>query len=355
MKRIATFTDVVRRLEEAEIPYKILDLGQDAQIIVSAYGGRVLGPFVKEGRSLSWINEAFLDGKTFRTFVQNREWNLGGDRFWVAPEHPLFVQERSDFNGTYSVPDALDPGKYLLAEEEEAVCLKQTVLTPAYESAAPHVMFQIFRQIIRAGDPLAYLPAEKRPRVQTFGYNHAFMLEHLSASDGLPLEPWNLLQVHPGGKFLIPYNDACNFVDYYEPAGESLTVHDGFAELMADGYTRYKVAFHTLNTTGRSVYVNRNEAGLYLIYKQYYNDPANPYCCDPADRPGERGCSLFFYNDNGENGAFAEFENSGLTVGKEAGRNKAASTMSHIFFTGEKEELEKLIYLLLDVQYNITI
>jgi len=132
-------------------------------------------------------------------------------------------------------------------------------------------------------------------------------------------------------------------------------VHETFAELEADGYNRYKLAFFAVNTTGRSVYVNRNENGLYMIYKQYYNDPTNPYCCDPADRPGDSGCSLFIYNDNGDNGAYAEFENSGLTIGKDAVRKKATSTMSHIFFTGEKAELEQLIYLLLGVRYSITI
>lgn len=347
--------DVVARLEENRIDYEILSLEGNAQIVVTQYGGRVLGPFSEDGSSFSWLSSVFRDSRAFRDFIDARAWNLGGDRFWVAPEHPLFVKDRSAFNETYAAPAALDPGNYRLSRQGDGVRLEQTVHTALYQSVLDAVDFGIDWQITPARNPLVWLPENARPNVRFCGYEHAFTLEGLSGMDELNLEPWNLLQTHPGGKIIIPFTGAFSFVDYYEPVADNLIVHDRFVELTADGHTRYKTAFYALNTLGRAVYINRNEQGGYLIYKQYYNDVSNPYCCDPADRPGQSGCSLYVYNDNGSNGAYAEFENSGLTIGKGTERVRTTTSVSHLFFAGDKPELEKLLWTLLGVRYDIQI
>ncbi len=348
--------DVIARLNENEMPYEVLSLENNSKIVVTQYGGRVLGPFLGEGESLSWINSAFADAKQFRTLVQGNSWNLGGDRFWIAPEHPIFVKERKAFYDSYIVPQALDPGHYKLSKQKDVVVLEQTVQTEIYESSVASKEFRISRRIIPLKNPLLWLKETEILNVDFCGYEHDFTLEELSAPGGLSLEPWNLLQVNPKGKIIIPYTGDFAFVDYYEPVNEqSLVVHEGYAELTMDGNTRYKAAVYALNTLGRTVYVNKNEEGYYLIYKQYYNDPANPYCCDPWDQPGKKGCSLSVYNDNGSNGGYAEFENSGLTIGEGTNRSRATTYLSHMFFTGNKEDLEKLIGVLLGVNYTITL
>lgn len=355
MKQNIYLRDVVARLEENRIDYEILSLEGNAQIVVTQYGGRVLGPFSEDGSSFSWLNHVFHDSSEFRKFIAARAWNLGGDRFWVAPEHPLFVKDRSAFNETYAVPAALDPGNYRLSRHGNSARLEQTVHTALYQSLADSVDFRIEWEITPAKNPLVWIPEDKRPIVKFCGYEHTFTLEGLSGMDELNLEPWNLLQTHPGGKIIVPFTGAFSFVDYYEPVAGNLIVHDRFAELTVDGYSRYKAAFYALNTLGRAAYINRNKQGLYLIYKQYYNDVSNPYCSDPADRPGQSGCSLYVYNDNGSNGSYAEFENSGLTIGKGTERARTTTSVSHLFFAGDKPELEKLLWTLLGVRYDIQI
>ena len=346
--------DVVARLNENKMPYEMLTLENNNKIVITQYGGRVLGPFEGEGESLSWVNSAFADKQAFQAFIEENEWNLGGDRYWIAPEHPLFVKEREAFFDSYCVPQALDPGQYVISRQKDAVELCQTVITDVYESPIETKEFKISHRIISLKTPLRYLPETEKLKIGFCGYEHEFTLEELSDPMYFGLEPWNLLQVNPGGKIIIPYTGKFAFVDYYEPVSEQeLSVHEGYAELSVDGYRRYKAAFYAANTFGRSVYVNRNEDGYYLIFKQYYNDPCNPYCSDPWDQPDKKGCSLSVYNDNGSNGGYAEFENNGITIGEGTNRTKATSYLAHMFFTGEKDELEKLIEVLLGIRYQI--
>ena len=356
MNNHITLRDVIDRLNENDMPYEILTLQGDKKIVVTQYGGRVLGPFIGGGESLSWINSVFANAERFRVLMQEKGWNLGGDRFWVAPEHPIFVKERKAFYDSYTVPKALDPGNYKLLKKNDAVELDQIVKIKIYESSVNSKEFRISRRITPLKNPLVGLKEIETLNLNFFGYEHEFILEELSVHGGLCLEPWNLLQVNPNGKIIIPYTGDFAAVDYYEPIGDkSLVVHEGYAELTMDGTTRYKIAFYALNTLGRAVYINKNEDGYYLIYKQYYNDAANLYCCDPWDQPGKKGCSLSIYNDNGTNGGYAEFENSGLTIGEGTNRSRSTTYLAHMFFTGNKEDLEKLIVVLLGVNYSISL
>ena len=77
--------DVQSRLEENGMDYAVLPLtdGSDGfKIVVSAHGGRVLGPFWgAQGECVSWLNAAFKDAQSFRDFLKTGAWNIGGDRF----------------------------------------------------------------------------------------------------------------------------------------------------------------------------------------------------------------------------------------------------------------------------------
>ena len=63
---------VVARLKENDFTYEIVDLAQDVQIIVSAYGGRIFGPFVGKGKSLCWINPCFGSAQAFKAFLNKK-------------------------------------------------------------------------------------------------------------------------------------------------------------------------------------------------------------------------------------------------------------------------------------------
>lgn len=85
----------------------------------------------------------------------------------------------------------------------------------------------------------------------------------------------------------------------------------------------------------------------YLFIRSYYNDPSSIYCCDPYDKPGQNGCSLFLYNDSGSLGGFAEFENTGVTFSGDTGKKQSIDAVSYYFYVGEEVRLKKIAKLLL--------
>lgn len=355
MNRRFCLKDVLTRFDENKMTYEILPLGEHASTVVTQYGGRVIGPFFEDGAALCWLNEAFSDAGDFRKFVDNKMWNIGGDRVWTAPEHPFFVKQRDHFFDTFCVSKAMDPGRYTIEKRDEEIQVAQDVITDVFQGSFSIKEFSVSRRIYPVQNPLFKMAQTTGLSVQYCGYEQEITLEDLSPDRVMPLESWELLSINPGGRVLIPYYGTFDFVDYYEPTDAAhMTVHEGFAEVTVDGCKRYKTAFYALNTMGRSVYVNKNENGYYLIYKQYYNDPSNPYCCDPYNQPGKSACSLYIYNDAAQDNGFGGFENSGLTIGKGTHRTKATTNMTHMFFTGARDDLEKIITVLLGIRYRIT-
>lgn len=351
--------DVLSRLDENGIDYAVLPLTEgadDFKIVVSAHGGRVFGPFAgARGESYNWINSAFKSADGFKAFLKSGSWNIGGDRFWIAPEHDLFVRDKGDFYNSHNASVEIDPGIYTLKKARGRVSLSLRADAPVYRQGFARKSFMTERVISPAKNPLDIQYPALSKSVRFCGYTFDTLIKDLSPEKDMPLELWNLLQVNPGGKILVPYIGNPDFVDYYEPMDQAcIAARGGYFELAASGCRRYKAAFYALGTTGRSVYVNKNEDGYYAIFKQYYNDPTNPYCCDPFDRPGMRGCSMYVYNDNGAGGGFTEFENSLPAVGKEAGRAQVSAQMSHLFFMGEKEPLERVITALTGIDYHIS-
>jgi len=62
-----TFDDVVSRFEENNLDYVVLPLQGEAVVVVSQYGGRILGPFPSKSEpSIYWINPVFADSSEFK-------------------------------------------------------------------------------------------------------------------------------------------------------------------------------------------------------------------------------------------------------------------------------------------------
>ncbi len=62
-----------------------LNFNSESSAIISEYGGRLLGLFPKnDNYSLLWINP------NIKKKVQSRQWDIGGDRYWISPEREFF-------------------------------------------------------------------------------------------------------------------------------------------------------------------------------------------------------------------------------------------------------------------------
>ncbi len=89
----------IARLKEHGLPYGALALQNGVSILITQRGGWILGPFLsQDGESIFWMNDAFADAAAFSTLLKTGEWNLGGDRVWIAPESQYHIRDRAAFS-----------------------------------------------------------------------------------------------------------------------------------------------------------------------------------------------------------------------------------------------------------------
>ncbi len=351
MNNRITFRQAVSALTGAGVGYQVLELGGSWKAIITQYGGRLLGPFLgDQGESLLWSTPALKDAGSLRDFVRARSWNLGGERVWVNPELKYFCKAPELFNQTYTVQDALDPGNYSIKLQPDGIHLEQSVKLEDLGNKEI-AEFSLRRRYATAPNPLAYVKG-----LRDLGVDYCGFVQDLEIADRTPggtcLEPWILTQINPGGSCITPFFGDFDFVDYYDPVGNMQTVRDGYAELKVDGATKYKVGYRTAQTFGRMAHVHRDGDRVRLMVRNFYNDPSIPYCSEPWGDLGNKGCSVFYYNDDGSTGGFAEFENSCATVGPEARRSQSSSTTSLWFFFGSEADIRIIMRSLLGVDYQ---
>lgn len=347
-----SFNHAIAMLESQHMQYAVLPLGGEWKAIVTRYGGRLMGPFKgDDGESVLWANAAWKNEADFKAFVDAREWNLGGERFWVNPELRFFCEAPELFDATYTVQGELDPGNYAIKQSDRGVELAQSVMLKDLNNGAKK-SFDIRRRYAPALNPLRGLKGLRDLNVDFCGYVQDIELQDTLPETKMYLEPWILTQVIPNGKFITPIFGDFDFADYYEPVNEMQHVCDGYAELDVTGDRKYKVAYRSAQTFGRMAYVKPSGDGWHLMVRNYYNDPSIPYCSEPWGNLGDRHCSTYYYNDNGLSGGFAEFENGGATIGLDANRDRCYNTTSLWFFYGSQDDIASIMKYLLGIDYR---
>ncbi len=339
-----TFGQVCSRLDENNLEYNVMRLAEDCRLIVSAYGGRIFGPFRGDAESsYSWVNPAFSDRRKFAEMLAERAWNIGGDRLWIAPELQYNVPDLEDFDGSYSVPDDLDPGFYTLQTEGDGVCVLEEKVSLQVHRTVQRKELEIQRRVSPAVNPVPEIPVEH------FGYYHEIMLRE-KTHDDVVSEAWNLLQLNPEGVLYIPVISAVDFTEYYDRFRFGYQrIYPDYVRLKIDGCCKYKVGYNASALTGRSGYVCRVGDSYYLLLRDFHVDPAGQYFKSPAGAAAKTGSALHVYNDDGMMGGFAEHECSCLAIGGVTGRKFSYDRIANHYFTGSaaviKEVAEKLLGL----------
>lgn len=352
MNNLINYSQIVERMDSYSIKYHTLPLHNGYSIIVTQRGGRVFGPFPSiEQAGVLWVNNAFKNHDGFEAFIASNDWNLGGDRMWVAPEIPMFTKRRADFYATTSPQPSLDPGQYMMQRDKNGISLSQDVNVEIYESEIPEKSFRMERHITPSQNPLRMLNnyASVIEDVAFCGYQQTITIKDTSQHYPMYLEAWNLSQVNPGGCFYIPYNGAFDFVDYYDAIDNGFQQETlDYIKLKATGDRRYKVGYPSAILTGRAGYLLPLENELHCLFvKNYYNNPSSVYCCEPFDKPGKTGCSMFVYNDSGELGGFTEFEATCQTLGKDTLRTQSTDSIDNWFFYGKISRLSEIAQALM--------
>jgi hypothetical protein len=345
-----------RTLDAVDETYCVQPIGTDMVILVTQRGGRVLGIFPDPAApNLLWVNSALADASSFGTFISRGDWNLGGERIWIAPEIQYNVRDREDFWGTLAVPARMDPGDYLLSTEQNRVHLRATMGLTAHVLASGIKTLYVRRTIQPVANPLRSLAVcdELMRDVAFGGYEQSVHLTDTNDTE-IVSEAWNLVQLPAGGTLIIPCSTAVEGSDYFgTPVPELRNPSAGALRIPITGRQQYKVGYKAPCMTGRMGYLNQLEGDrCSLLVRHFHNQLNNLYAEEPPHQPGNNGHSVHVYNDGGEFGganAFGEMECTGTTIGGGTGRREAFDTFSMYVFVGTKARLAHIAEYLLGV------
>lgn len=335
---------VEERLAAAGLAYVVLDLSPEHAVLVTERWGRVLGPFDSTGRSLMWLNpQVWASEEAFSTAITEGLWNVGGERFWIAPEIRLNNRDRTAFWDTYKVPAAMDPGSWKLASGRGSAALYQELAMDVYNPPAGELRLRVERSVVPVTNPLRYLSSAERlmQGVSCAGYSHGVSLAMTGPqASGVQCEAWTLCQLNPPGTILVPCTTRVEYQDYYEPV-DSGCLHflEGAAVFSVTGTRRYKVGLRSPHLLGRAAYIKLAGPRSELLVRTFPNDPSSEYVEEPDSLPGCRGLSFHVYNDGGEFGGFGELECNGRTIGAGTSRIESRDEFGFWYFLGSRERI----------------
>jgi len=354
MNNKITYQQIIDRLNENNFQYAVLKLAGDAAIIISQRGGRIFGPFLSQNaESMLWMNSSFADADVFKTFLESGDWNLGGDRFWIAPEIQYNVKDRTDFVGTYQLPSQVDPGRYVLDQTAaNEYSLSQDMTLKAHNLASGEKQLRLERLIRRAEDPLRNLSNYKDliTEVVFAGYEQVVTLSESKLDDKMS-EVWNLAQIKTGGLLCLCCTPCIEYTDYYEPVADLQTLHSNHVRLKITGEQMYKVGYKAAHLFGRYGYYNNLDDGqASLIVRNLFNNPSAPYAEEPAHTTGCSGHSVHVFNDDGQYGGFGELECNGQTIGGPTGKSSITDQMILWVYQGPDDKIKSIALNLLGVE-----
>ena len=335
---------IIEILTNHGLRYEIVSLNEKWNILITERGGRIFGPFSNGNRNgLFWVSHVFESNRTFTEFLNSGQWNMGGDRIWIAPEIQFSVTDRNHFWETLKTPSAIDPGNYKISGDGNRVFLTQEFPLQANVIASGKIDLQLKRTIRKAANPLRRNQSFETlmDGIEYFGYEQLLELGG-NGDESIVAECWNLLQVIPDGHIYIPMYDTTKGINYYEPVGGFEEISDKGIDLTATGKNRYKVGYKADGITGRIGYSTKWNNQCCLLVRNFPNNPSSIYAEEPPLLPDENGFSVHVYNDDGNSGGFAEIECNMQSIGLPTGYDYSADRVSTWIYVGEERKLNAI-------------
>ena len=333
----------------------------DFNIVVTPFGGRVLGVFTHtDAENAFYVNPELADPAAAKKMLAG-EHVLGGDRFWVAPERGLFFKGKKLEDGG-TIQRSIDPGDWSIGH----VCRRSVRMTNAFSAeyflAPPpnRTVRGICRRSIRAiSSPFASAPnaVASLSRVHYAGYEIASSFELLeSPIDALHFGLWFLIQmvVPKSGYLYVPTLGRTKVTDYYEPSGpEYLKVADNHVRFKLDSVERHKIGVRKTEVTGRAAFLsNAGGAGgqnANLVVRNFLCDPSGHYSDVPMHIPeGTQDCVQSYSHNSGPAG-FGELEYHTPGVSRRMPDPTVTDTNQVWVFSGSREDLVPVASRLLNL------
>jgi hypothetical protein len=322
-----------------------------AAVLVSPYGGRVLGLFVgPDGGNLLWTNPALDHPDSARRFFENSQWhNTGGDRTWLAPEVDFFFPRFPDMN-YYVQPRQLDPGNYQVTQNEKTIHMCNELTIQSYRFGH-QISLRITKSVSLAPNPLRHeVGLDSCGKVAYAGYTLRTSLDILSA--GLPNHAvvgiWQLLQMPHGGELIIPTYSRAEPRMYFGqiPPGD-LAVSDHLVKYAMRAPGGQKIGVKASAVTGRAGYIYPQGNDHVLIIRNFFVNPSDEYLDVPWDGLTEYGFAFQACNVNTDIGCFSELEYH-CPVGFKQNQQLSCTDISQVWgFRGPLDKIKRIIQVLL--------
>jgi len=364
---VPTFDQLTGSLSALGLRHEVMALEGELRLVIVERGGRLMGPFLPDGRSVSWVNPLFGDATSLGRFLESGDWNMGGDRIWIAPEVQYLATDRARFNETCSIPAQMDPGSWRLAAgstsgpgaRPDQWVLAHRATIEAYSLARGTKTIDMRRVIERVANPLRCLRAvdSLMAGVTFAGWRQTISISETVADD-IVSETWDVLQLPPGGAMLAPCSprvEVSEIGGYRDPVPErARTVRGGHVRVDITGDRQFKVGLRAAHVWGRLGYwAPLGEGRGCLLVRSFGNDPSGHYSEESFDQPGNHGNSVHLYHDDGELGGFGELECNAPAIGGPTGRSSSVDVFTSWLYLGPAGSLREIAAHLLGIELQV--
>ena len=337
---------LARVLQSIGQPLGFLSFPDGSRLLLLPHGARVLGLYAADDeQNFFWTHPELAAAKTARTFFRSEGWhNSGGDRSWIAPEIELFFPELPKLD-VYRVPPQLDPGRYQAASPGASAY--SCFCTLGASRTGESIRLQIRKGWTAALNPLRRDSTWNRLKnVQYAGYTQKTTLRLMSHTAPLTVSVgiWNLLQLPPGGDFLVPTTSRTQPTVYFGtiPRGHlKVQRHSVRYSMKAPGIQ--KIGIRAIAATGRAGYLCEHDGRWALVVRNFFVDPSGEYVDVPWEQDGqlgERGFAVQACNVNSDLGQFSEMEYHAPAVGGNTGYSYREDASQVWAYRGSRDSLE---------------
>ncbi|WP_422479077.1 hypothetical protein [Pleomorphochaeta sp. DL1XJH-081] len=345
-----------QRLREANLSFAELPISQDSTILIVELGGRILGPFSGiNKRSVLWMPSWWNTSESWKEAIIRKEWNIGGERLWVAPEIQYCITDRFNPTLSYKLPAEMDPGEYHITRPRASLInLEAKMKLKALHYSPPDQQISVGRKVEPAKNPLRNLYQRDllMKGIQYSGYKHSIQLR-IESPDPCLSEAWSIMQVRQGGISILPTFGKPQIGWYYHPEPTSLIEFEKSPMLVHHCEQKlFKIGIHSTSLTGRAGYLHNADGTNppYLIIRNYRVSPSSEYCEEPFTSPGENGYACHLYNSGNPKERFGEIECHGNAMGGSSEEDTSSLTLETWFFEGNYMQLEMIAHQLLSYQ-----
>jgi hypothetical protein len=277
-------------------------------LVVTVRGARILGIFLDgAGDNLLWVNpDALGNARRAKESLAAGEWNVGGDRCWLAPEIELhFLNTERPSHKEYAVPPALDPGNYTVRQESASGLWLENAAEATNLVSRAKFGFRTTRTITLCAPPI------DAAGLSYVGYELSSELEITSpdrpeACYGL----WHLMHLPPGGGVHIATRRKPEIVDYFatDVAGHC-RLRDDSIVFPITGTAMQKLGLRAADVTGMMGYYRPAPGGnatLIVRYTAVFGGAT--YADYPANQRQRRDVAVQCWNNPGATPTCGEME-----------------------------------------------